>query len=84
MAAGEVSYTQQLLLLYQCQGQSTVPKELEIVRSPLVLSEWHTLLQSHPDKQFVHYILTGIEKGVRIGFSDTEVTYVIWQSATCC
>ena len=39
-----------------------------------VLSEWHTLLQSHPDKQFVHYILTGIEKGFRIGFSDTGVT----------
>ena len=39
-----------------------------------MLSGWHTLLQSHPDKQFVHYILTGIEKGFRIGFSDTEVT----------
>ena len=76
MVAGEASYpyTQQLLLLDQCQGQHTVPKELEIVRSPLVLSEWHTLLQSHPDKQFVHYIVTGIEKGFRIGFSDTEVT----------
>ena len=39
-----------------------------------MLSEWHALLQSHPDKQCVHYILTGIEKGVRFGFSDTEVT----------
>ena len=29
---------------------------------------------AHPDRQFVHYILTGIEKGFRIGFSDTEVT----------
>ena len=39
-----------------------------------MLSEWHTLLQSHLDKQFVHYILTGIEKEFRVGFGDTEVT----------
>ena len=42
---------------------------MQRVSSQLVLTECHTPLQSHPDKQFEHYILTCI-----IGFSDTEVT----------
>ena len=42
---------------------------MQRVSSQLVLTECHTPLQSHLDKQFEHYILTFI-----IGFGDTEVT----------
>ncbi len=61
-------YTHQLLQLDQCRRQGQVPDELKSVESPLVVSQWSSLLKDHPDKQFAQYVLTGIAEGFRIGF----------------
>ena len=36
--------------------------------TPLKHSVWETALQDHPDKEFVHYITSGLQFGFRIGF----------------
>ena len=41
--------------------------------TPLKLYEWGQLLSTHPDKEFVRYILQGIQDGFRIGY-DTRVS----------
>ena len=33
------------------------------------IKNWESLLQAHPDKQFKEYILFGIQKGFKVGFS---------------
>ncbi len=60
--------THQLLQLDQYRRQGRVPDELKRVESPLVVSQWSSLLKDHPDKQFAQYVLTGIAEGFRIGF----------------
>jgi len=35
--------------------------------TPLCLPTWQKALVGHPDKQFVEYILMGIERGFHIG-----------------
>ena len=36
--------------------------------TPLKLEHWESLLASHPDKEYVNYLLRGIREGFRIGF----------------
>ena len=36
--------------------------------SPLVAKRWAALLDTHPDKEFVTYILQGVTNGFRIGY----------------
>ena len=36
--------------------------------SPLVVERWAALLDTHPDRDFVAYIINGISKGFRIGY----------------
>jgi len=38
------------------------------VFTPLRLVQWESLLASHPDRDYVNYILRGIKEGFRIGF----------------
>ena len=42
---------------------------VDSIKSPLNLEAWVKGLSNHPDDQFVHYILNGIQHGVRIGYS---------------
>ena len=41
--------------------------------TPLHLLAWRRRLGTHPDKDYVNYILNGIEYGFRIGVDDTRV-----------
>ena len=61
-------YTRVLVALDRCQSPEVdrVAKELYSgVATPLRVDEWATLLEAHPDRQ---YILSGIANGFRIGF----------------
>ena len=44
-----------------------------LITTPLVLSAWKKKLAQHPDKEYVEYILSGIEHGFRIGVDDCRV-----------
>ena len=43
--------------------------QLREITTPLQLQAWQVMLQGHPDKVFVQYILNGIEFGFRIGYT---------------
>ena len=38
------------------------------MNTPLVINEWRKCLAKHPDKEFVDYIIRGLEEGFRLGF----------------
>ena len=46
-----------------------IPDEWKAVHTPLIGSQWQFHLQDHPDQEFVAYLLDGINRGFRIGFS---------------
>lgn len=58
------------------RGTGEVPEEVNIVSTPLVVSEWRRCLSNHPDREFVDYILRGLEEGFRLGFNYAECTPV--------
>ena len=71
---GEYVYTADLLKLdacrdRECKGKSTVQERLAGVFSPLLLPQWEAMLESHPDREYVNYILSGIRDGFRIGYA---------------
>ena len=45
-----------------------VPPGACAVTTPLAVSAWRNLLISHPNRELVHFFLTGIMHGFRIGF----------------
>lgn len=50
-----------------------VPSQAGVeVTSPLVISEWSKLLASHPDIDYVGFLLSGTQYGFRIGFDYTK------------
>ena len=60
-----------LLALDSCRpssGTSPLPHKASFISSPLKIGAWSDLLASHPDEEFVTYILEGIRRGFRIGF----------------
>ena len=65
-------YTRDLLALDRARPRElrSVHHDLLRVRSPLSerLPRWHTALAGHPDRDFVHYVLHGLETGFRVGF----------------
>lgn len=67
-------YTEDLLKLGQFKPSSSnslqVQQEssLAAITTPLLLQNWQAMLESHPDKAFVSYLLQGISNGFRIGF----------------
>ena len=63
-------YTQDLLNLETHTDAAPVPllpAALAVI-TPLVHHEWEKALISHPDRQFVLYLLAGIRQGFHIGF----------------
>ena len=63
-------YTSDLLILDQCRPYHEKPKvqkRLLGVFTPLRLVQWESLLVSHPDRDYVDYILRGSYQG---GFPD--------------
>ena len=37
--------------------------------TPMKVAEWSSTLATYPDKRFMNFLLWGIEKGFRIGFT---------------
>ena len=63
-------YTSDLLCLDSCRStEATIPPELAVVRTPLVVAEWASALQAHSDRAFVRYVIEGLSYGFRIGFN---------------
>ena len=50
------------------QNPPSLPSDLCKVVTPLRGAEWAESLTEHPDKEFVAFLLGGIEGGFRIGF----------------
>ena len=52
----------------------TTDPGLHAIHSPLIdrLSCWRSALSTHPDNDFSHYVLKGIEQGFHIGFDYTS------------
>ena len=71
---GQYYYTHVLLALGK-PAQSTTMADHWIsgLSTPLHLLAWRRRLGTHPDKDYVNYILSGIEYGFRIGVDDTRV-----------
>ena len=49
-----------------------VPPSARAITTPLAVSAWRNLLISHPNRELVHFFLTGITHGFRIGFDHTS------------
>lgn len=45
-----------------------LPNKLTEVRTPLRVTVWRRALESHPDREFVQFMLTGVQEGFRIGY----------------
>ena len=62
-------YTSYLIALDSCRPtQTTTPMENITTGSPLVVTQWIQMLQDHPDKTYVQWVVKGIQQGFRIGF----------------
>lgn len=77
LSAGKYVYLSDLQVL---QGHVTalpgsLPPELSFVNTPLVVREWQSLLELHPDKEFSQYLLDGFTYGFRIGYNYRSHTY---------
>ena len=64
-------YTQDLLELdsYLPVAGQVSNKMLAKVNTPLQVTEWERAMASHPDREFVEYLLRGIREGFRIGYN---------------
>ena len=46
-----------------------LPPEADLITSPLQAQVWQVLLQDHPDRSLVDYVISGIQEGFHIGFN---------------
>ena len=49
-------------------GKWSVNERLSGIFTPLSLPQWESMLERHPDKRYVEFILKGIKDGFRVGF----------------
>eukprot|EP00731_Ephydatia_muelleri_P011872 Em0006g766a len=66
-------YTTDLVALQACNSAQVPQLEFteSAIRTPLFHDAWVAALSSHPDRNFVTYICTGLRDGFRIGFART-------------
>jgi len=64
---GPYQYIQDLMRLDAFKGQKETDSRLTLIQTPLNIATWRSKLVHHPDKDFVMYILQGIEHGFGIG-----------------
>ena len=64
MEGGCYRYTTSLLGVDKCTPLSYVPtpKPLSSMVTPLKLREWESALVSHPDREYAHYLIQGIQR----------------------
>ena len=71
---GQYYYTHDLLALGKpAQSTTMVDHRISGLSTPLHLPAWKRRLGTHPDKDYVNYILNSIEYGFRVGVDDTRV-----------
>ena len=75
-ASGHYPYQWDLKQINDCVPITVVPitDEWREVHTPLIVPQWQSHLQGHPDPEFVAYLLDGINHGFRIGFSYSNHT----------
>ena len=71
VVSGKYRYTEDLLRLGSCQGAGSNPA-WPVCPTPLLLSCWRQLTESHPDRSYAAYVSQGLHSGFRIGFSRRE------------
>ena len=69
---GRYVYSTDLQLLSGMVAPNSAPPELQGIITPLSLDAWKHHLRSHPHGDFVQYLLSGIQKGFRIGFDYSQ------------
>ena len=52
--------------------QGSLPPEARVVNTPLQPEAWSAALRHHPDREYVSYLVQGIQHGFRIGFDWKE------------
>ena len=71
VVSGKYRYTEDLLRLGSCHGAGSNPA-WPVCPTPLWLSHWKQLAESHPDRSYAAYVSQGLHLGFRIGFSRRE------------
>lgn len=68
------TYTNQLLELDSCRPlePAILPTPMKHIQTPAIAAVWEKQLAGHPDRQFVRYILQGLDQGFRIGFQHSS------------
>ena len=64
-------YTEDLRELNRCTptlGSTAVHEKLLGIHTPLVVAHWESMLASHPDREYVDYLIKGIRDGFRVGY----------------
>ena len=49
-----------------------IPPSACLISTPLSLLAWKTLLDDHPNRQLIQFLLDGITNGFRLGFNHTD------------
>ena len=60
-------YISHFIALDSCRPVQTTHENIN-TRSPLIVMQWIKMLQNHPDKTYVQFIVKGIQWGCRMGF----------------
>ena len=68
LAGGGLSWQVQELARRSTAGQSRLPAEARLIRTPLRAEAWQTMLADHPDRQLVEWMTRGIRQGFRVGY----------------
>ena len=73
-SSGKYSYTNQLLALDRCKplNRKPLPRECQQIVTPLKWKNWFQALRDHHDREYVGYIIKGLQEGFRIGFDYTS------------
>ena len=69
LVEGKYQYARdlQLLVSYRPRSHMRVPERLQVVCTPLRVDCWARYLRTHPDQEFVGFLLSGMREGFRIG-----------------
>ena len=69
-AAGKYIYIADLRKISAMKplAEPVVPRALGMIATPLIIGAWRAKLGVHPDREFVAWLIDGMERGFRIGY----------------
>ena len=69
-AAGKYIYMADLRKISAMKplAEPVVPRALGMIATPLIIEAWRVELGVHPDREFVAWMIDGMERGFRIGY----------------